>query len=356
MRYLLRTSYDQDVRLFREGAPQYLWYVALLAALLVAPAILPVYLVSLATFVFIYAIAAVGLQVLLGFCGQVSLGHAALMAIGAYACTFLERRGVPFPLALPAAAGIAGAAGALLFLPVLRLRGLYLAVATMSLGFIVEEVAARWTSVTGGNAGLTVPPARLLGLDLSGDRTFYYVCLLFALLALALAANVARAPIGRAMAGVRDSLIAAQSMGVNVAGTKTVAFVLSAMLAGLAGGLYAHKLSYISPEQFTLAVSIELLIMVLIGGLASLRGAVLGAAFIVLVPELLHEFEGLIPGGSQPALRPMAFGLLLVFVMLFEPRGLNGLVEKAVGYFRLMPLYRKGMFRRQRAFAKSERW
>lgn len=356
MRYLLRTSYDQDVRLFRDGRPQMLWHLALLVALLVAPAILPGYLVSLATFVFIYATAAIGLQILLGFCGQVSLGQAALVAIGAYACVFLERVGVPFAFALPVAALITAATGAILFLPVLRLRGLYLAVATMSLGFIIEEVAARWTSVTGGNAGVTVPPARLLGLDVSGDRAFYYLCLAAIVGALALAANVARAPIGRAMAGVRDSLIAAQTMGVHAAGTKTIAFALSALLAGFAGGLYAHKLGYISPEQFTLSISIELLIMVLIGGLASLRGAVLGAAFIVLVPEVLHELEGFIPGGSQPALRPMVFGLLLVFVMLFEPRGLNGLVEKATGYLRLLPLYRRGMFKRQRAFAKSERW
>jgi branched-chain amino acid transport system permease protein len=356
MRYILRTSYSQDTRLFKEGLPQYGWYLAFLALALVAPAFLGVHHVSQLTFVLIFAIAGIGFQIMLGFCGLISLGQAGFLAIGAYACVYLERRGVPFVAALPAAALISAAAGAALGIPVLRLKGLYLAMATMALGFILEEVAARWTSVTGGNSGTMVPSISILGQRLSGDVPFYFICLGLMLGALWIAANVLRSPTGRAMVAVRDSQIAAQSMGVEAARVKTKAFALSAFFTGIAGALMAHKLSFISPDQFTLAISIELLLMILIGGVGSLRGAVFGAAFLVAMPELLSEIEKLLPGGNLPALRPFAFGILLILVMLFEPRGINGLVEKAIDYVRLAPLYRKGMFRRQRSFAKSERW
>lgn len=355
MRYILRTSYEQDVRLFKEGLPQYGWYLAWLALALLAPAVLGVHLVSQLTFILIFAIAGVGFQLLLGFCGLLSLGQAAFLAIGAYACIFLEKQGVPFLGALALAALITAAAGAALGLPVLRLKGLYLAVATMSLGFVVEEVAARWTTVTGGNAGTLVPPATVMGYAIGADIPFYFLCLGLCLLALWLAANILRGPTGRAMVAVRDSQIAAQSMGIEVARVKTTAFALSAFFTGIAGALLAHKIGYVSPDQFTLGLSIELLLMVLIGGIASLRGVVFGAIFLVALPEVLAFVEKA-TGASLPALRPMAFGLLLVLVMIFEPRGLNGLLDKVIGYFRMMPLYRRGTFARQRSFVKSERW
>lgn len=355
MRYILRTSYVQDVRLFKEGLPQYGWYLAWLALALVAPAVLGVHLVSQLTFILIFAIAGIGFQLLLGFCGLLSLGQAAFLAIGAYACIFLEKQGVPFLAALAVAALISGVAGAALGLPVLRLKGLYLAVATMSLGFIVEEVAARWTTVTGGNAGTLVPPATVMGYPLGDDIPFYFFCLGLCLLTLWIAANILRGPTGRAMVAVRDSQIAAQSMGIEVARVKTMAFALSALFTGIAGALLAHKIGYVSPDQFNLGLSIELLLMVLIGGIASLRGVVFGAMFLVALPEALAFLEKA-TGASVPALRPLAFGLLLVLVMIFEPRGLNGLLEKVIGYFRMMPLYRRGTFARQRSFVKSERW
>lgn len=356
MRYVLRTSYRQDTRLFKEGLPQYSWYLVWLVLALVAPLFLGVHLVSQLTFILIFAIAGIGYQILLGYTGLLSLGQAAFLAIGAYACVFLEKQGLHFAFALPAAALLTGVVGAVLGLPALRLKGLYLAMATMAIGFIVEEVAARWTFVTGGNSGASVPRIEAFGYVLSRDVPFYFLCLALCLASLWFAANILRSPTGRAMVAVRDSDIAAQSIGVEVARVKTKAFALSAFFTGIAGALMAHKLSFISPEQFTLHLSIELLLMILIGGIGSLRGVVFGAAFLVAMPELIAEIERMLPGGSQPALRPMAFGLLLILVMLFEPRGINGLVEKITGYFRLMPLYRKGMFARQRGFAKSERW
>jgi branched-chain amino acid transport system permease protein len=356
MRYILRRSYEQDTRLFPEGVSQYAWYLLALALALLAPAVAAVHVVSQLTFILIFAIAGIGFQILLGYCGLLSLGQAGFLAIGAYACVFLESQGMHFLLALPLAAVISAAAGAALGVPVLRLRGLYLAMATVSLGFIIEEVAARWTAVTGGSSGLLVAPIRFLGGSLNGDTAFYYLCLAVCLFSLWTTANLLRSPSGRAMIAIRDSQIAAQSIGVEVRWFKTKAFAVSAFFTGVAGALMAHKLTFISPEQFTLALSIELLLMVLIGGIASLRGVVLGAAFLVAMPELLVALEKLLPGGSLPALRPLAFGLLLVLVMLFEPRGISGLIDRSLAYFKLMPLYRKGMFRRQRSFVKSERW
>lgn len=356
MRYVLRTSYRQDTRFFKEGFPQYAWYLLWLALALLAPFLVGAHLVTQLTFILIFALTGLGYQILLGYTGLLSLGQAGFVAIGAYACVFLEKQGVHFFAALPAAALICALVGAVLGVPVLRLRGLYLAVATMALGFIILQVTARWTAVTGGNSGMSVPRIEAFGLVLSRDVPFYFVCLSIFLVALWLVANILRSPTGRALAAVRDSDIAAQSMGIDVAWTKTKAFALSAFFTGLAGGLLAHRLSYISPEQFGLHLSIELLLLVLIGGLASLRGAVFGAAFIVLMPDVLASIERVLPGGSQPALQPLAFGLLLILVMIFEPRGINGLLEKVIAWFRLMPLYRKGMFARQRGFAKSERW
>lgn len=356
MRYTLRKSYAQDTRIFKDGLPQYAWYLGILLVALLAPAFLGVHLVSQLTFILIFAIAGVGFQISLGFCGLLSLGQAGFLAIGGYACVFLERKGIPFPLALPAAAVISAFAGAALGIPVLRLKGLYLAMATMSLGFIIEEIAARWTYVTGGNAGTIVPPINIFGFPLSNDVPFYFLCLVLCLASLRIAANILRSPTGRAMVAVRDSQIAAQSIGVETSRIKTKAFAVSAFFTGIAGALMAHKLTYVSPDQFTLSLSVELLLMILIGGIGSIRGVVFGATFLVAMPELLATLEKLLPGGNLPALRPLAFGLLLILVMRFEPRGINGLLEKAIGYFRLLPLYRKGMFARQRSFVKSERW
>jgi branched-chain amino acid transport system permease protein len=297
-------------------------------ALAILPWLNSGYLLSQLTFVAIYAVAGFGLQILLGFAGQVSLGQAAFLASGAYACAYVERLGFGSLAGFAAAIAVSTALGLLVALPALRMAGLYLAIATMSFGFIVEEVAARWTSVTGGNAGTVVRPLTVDGISFSQPWHVYYLSWLVCLAVLAICHNLLRTPTGRAMLAIRDSEVAAQSSGVHVARTKGIAFAISAAFAGIAGALYSHALGFISPDQFTISMSLDLLVMVLIGGLGSLRGVLLGSIFLVMSPELTQWLVSLFSGGETEiaGLRPFLFGASLILVLLFQPSGLEAIV------------------------------
>ena len=356
MRFLFKTRYEQDLRLFKDKVSAG-WYAALIAVLILAPFILPDYYRTQLVFVFIYSIVGLGLMVLAGFTGQVSIGHAAFLAIGAYAEMVLQGYGWPFIFSAPAGMLMAGAAGIMIGLPALRLTGIYLAIATMSFGFIVEEVLARWEHVTGGNAGRAVPSLKLVFDKLEGDLPFYYLCLLLVAVIVWLCSNLLRSPTGRAFIAIRDSEVSAQSMGVNLAQYKTKSFAISAAITGLAGALYAHQIKFISPEQFTLAQSIEMLMMLIIGGMGSLHGAVFGAVFIIALPELITIAKDYLPAAvsQQTGLKSVVFGVLIVLFVLFEPMGIYGRWLKIRTYFSLFPLYKKGMFTRQKSYQKSER-
>ena len=381
MRAIFKTDYDQDIRLFKHGG--YAWsYGALLAVVLLAPLLVGAYLQSQLVFVFIYAIIGVGLLILTGFTGQVSLGHAAFLAIGAYTTAYLQRLGVPFLVYLPLSALIAGAVGALVGFPALRLSGIYLVIATIAFGFIVEEIAARWESVTNGNEGMRIKALDLFGFTLGRDGYGFYVVCLALLVAVMLGAlNLLRSPTGRAFLAIRDSETAARSMGVNLAVYKVMAFSISAAITGLAGCLYAHKLSFVSPEMFTLLLSLEFIIVIIIGGVGSLHGAVLGSIFVVMVDPFLTLLKDDLPGaigrlaaglgaspggavgiedmlsriGGAPGLKGAIYGIIIIVFILFEPAGLYGRWVKLKLYFQLFPLYKKATFRRQKTYVKSER-
>lgn len=356
MRFLFKTSYSQDLRLFRDGVVAS-WYGALLVALLLAPFLVPDYYRTQLVFVFIYAIVGFGLMLLSGYTGQFSMGHAAFLAIGAYAETLLQAAGWPFLVSAPVAMVLAGIAGVVIGLPALRLTGIYLAIATLSFGFIVEEVLARWESVTGGNSGKTVSSVKLLTGKLDGEMPFYYLCLACVILIAWCCYNLLRSPTGRAFIAIRDSEISAQSMGVNLARYKTLSFALSAAITGLAGTLYAHQIKFISPEQFTLFASIEYLMMIVIGGMGSLHGAVFGAVFLIVLPEMITLVKDYLPPvvAEQTGLKTTIFGIIMIFFVLFEPMGLYGRWVKIRTYFSIFPLYKKDMFKRQKAYQKSER-
>jgi branched-chain amino acid transport system permease protein len=308
-------------------------------------------------FIAIYSIVGLGLMLLTGYTGQVSLGHAAFMAVGAYTQALLVGAGWPFLLALAVAGLLSAAAGVVVGLPALRVRGIYLAIATMAFGFIVEEIAARWESVTGGNSGLQVGPIAIAGVRLESTAALYYLCTAFAAGAALLVLNLLRTPTGRAFVAIRDSEISAQSMGISPARYKTTAFALSAFLTGVAGGLYAHQIRFLSPDQFTIVQSIELLLMIVIGGLGSIHGAFFGAAFVIALPQVIGEITRFLPPALADAtgLRPVLFGAVMIVVVLVEPLGIYGRWLKIRTYFQLFPFYRRGLFRRQRAFQKSER-
>ncbi len=356
MRFLFKTSYAQDIALFKHNGQRF-WYAVLGVALLVAPWVLPDYFLSQLTFIGIYSIACLGLMLLAGFTGLVSLGHAAFIAMGAYTEAWLQARGVPFALSLPAAALVAGLTGVIVGLPALRVKGMYLAIATLAFGFILEEGIVRAEGITGGNTGMTVGELRILGIDVDNPNNFYYLTTALAALCVIGVLNLLRSPTGRAFVAIRDSEVSAQSMGIHLARYKTTAFALSAALAGIAGALYAHKIRFISPEQFGFLQSIELLMMVVIGGLGSVQGAIFGPAFWIIVQQMIVLAKDYLPPaiGQQTGLQPTIFGLILITFVLFEPMGLYGRWLKVRTFFTLFPFYRKGMFKRQKSYMKSER-
>lgn len=356
MRFIFKTSYDQDIRLAKDGGVVF-WYGVLLLVLLLAPWFLGSYWLAQLTFILIYGIAGLGLMLLTGYTGLFSIGHAAFLGVGAYCEAVLTNAGLPFPVAMLCAALLSAAVGVVVGLPALRVKGIYLAIATLAFGFIVEEVLARWDGVTGGNSGLTVGSPAIFGWEIDSSVGFYFICLIAAVLSTLVILNLLRSPTGRAFVAIRDSEISAQSMGVNLAYYKTLSFALSAALTGLAGALYAHKLQFLSPEQFGITQSIDLLLLVVIGGLGSIHGAFLGAAFLISMPQLISLVKDYLPDniGQAPGLQAFVYGLVLIAFVLFEPMGFYGRWLKMRTWLQLFPFYEKGMFKRQKSFQKSER-
>jgi branched-chain amino acid transport system permease protein len=356
LRFVLKTKYQQDVDLFKHHGQRF-WYGLLAIAVLLAPLMLDSFYVGELALVYIYAIAGIGLMLLVGYTGLVSLGHAAFLAIGAYAHAYLMSKGLPFPVSLFVAGLFTAIVGAIVGLPAMRMTGIYLAIATLAFAIIVEQVIAHWESVTGGYRGMLVPDAQLLAFDFSDGRPFYYLCLVVLVSCLIAALNVLRSPTGRAMVGIRDSEISAQSMGIDLARTKSIAFAISAGFTGLAGGLFAHKLGYLAPDAFTLLMSIQLLLMVVVGGLGSMHGVFYGAIFIGLLPQGIAIVRDTLPPvvGQLPGLEPGIFGLILVLFLIYEPLGIYGRWRKIRQFFDEFPLYRKATHKRQKSYLRTER-
>ncbi|WP_454644765.1 branched-chain amino acid ABC transporter permease [Bradyrhizobium liaoningense] len=357
MRYVFKTSYDQDINLARDGA-QRSWYAALLIMLLGAPLVLSDYWLSQLTFIYIYGTVGVGLMLLTGFTGQFSIGHAAFMGVGAYTEAYLLSHAWPFPLSMLVATMLSAAVGVVVGLPALRVKGLYLGFATLAFGFIIEEVMSRWESVTGGNAGRYVPPPSIGGIKITGSAGLYFLCLACAIGGTLVVRNLLRAHTGRAFVAIRDSEISAQSMGITLAHYKAASFAISAALAGLGGALYAHAIQFLSPEQFGFIQSIDLLLMIIIGGLGSLHGVYFGAAFLIGMPQIISITKDVLPPAMSQAagLQSVLYGIVLIAVVMLEPTGMYGRWLKLRTWLELYPFYRRGMFKRQRSFQRSERF
>ena len=356
MRFIFKTQYNQDITLAKHGGHVF-WYSLLALFLVAAPWVLAEYWLAQLTFVLIYAVVGLGLMLLAGFTGLFSMGHAAFLGVGAYTEAVMVNAGVPFPLALLCAGLFSAMAGVIVGLPALRVKGIYLGMATLSFGFIVEEGIARWEHMTGGNAGLSVNPPAMLGWTLDSTESFYYLCLVVVVGATLAILNLLRSSTGRAFVAIRDSEISAQSMGIHLARYKTLSFALSAALAGIGGALYAHKIQFLSPDQFNIIQSIDLLLMVVIGGLGSVHGAFLGAIFLIVMPQLIAMAKDFLPAAIAGAagLQGTVYGIVLIAFALFEPLGLYGRWLKVRTWFQLFPFYRRGMFKRQKSFQKSDR-
>lgn len=356
MRFAYDTEYRQGFALLRHPED---WanYGLLAALLLAAPFFASNYILGEMAYVLILCIAAMGLMLLTGFTGQISLGHAAFVAIGAYAHAWLMRQGVPMAASIPLAALIAASAGLVVGIPAIRVHGLYLAMVTLAFAIIVEQLIGMWRGVTGGFMGISVPRAEMFGLSLASPTAFYYFCLAVAVAVLLGLLNLLRSGLGRAFVGVRDSEAAAAGLGINVKRVKIAAFGLSAGVTGLAGALMAHHIGYLTPDGFTLLLSLELVLMVVIGGLGSMRGAIMGAVVIGVLPVAISRLKAVLPDvvARQFGLELFVFGAILAFFVLFEPRGLNGRWLKLRALIQSFPLYRRDTFRRQKAYMKSER-
>ena len=285
------------------------------------PLVAPKYLVFLATLVAVNAVVAIGLNLLSGYTNQLSFGHAGFLAIGAYVAALLTLHvpALPVPLTLLAAGLATALVGLALGIPCLRLEGLYLAMATLAFGFVVTEAITNLDALTRGNDGLRVPLARLGPWTLATDAARYYLAVAVAAAMILAALNVAATRTGRAFLAIRTSEIAAQASGINAAAYKTIAFVLSAFYTGVAGGLFAFVVGFLSPDAFDVFLSVDFLVMIILGGLGSVLGSVAGAAIVTVLNDSLAGFQ---------AFRPLIFGAIMIICMLFMPGGLAAMARR----------------------------
>jgi branched-chain amino acid transport system permease protein len=221
----------------------------------------------------------------------------------------------------------------------------------------VQEVFSRWEKVTGGNAGLQAKAPNIFGWNASTSTEFYFVCLVITIGCTLVIVNILRSATGRAFVAIRDSEISAQSMGINLAQYKTLSFAISAAFAGIGGALYAHNIKFLSPDQFDILQSIDLLLMVVIGGLGSIHGAFLGSIFLIVMPQAINMSKSVLPEfiAMAPGFKGLVYGVVLIAIVLFEPLGMYGRWLKVRTYFQMFPFYRRGMFKRQKSFQKSDR-
>jgi len=299
---------------------------ALSAALLVTPLVLNnPYSLGILNLIGIYVIVVLGLNLFIGYAGQISLGHAGFFGLGAYGSAILTAtyHVPPWPAMLLTAAVLVLAA-LIIGIPTLRLSGHYLAMATLGFNHVVHSIFIQWDAVTGGPSGLSgVPPLSVFGLAFDNDVKFHYLVWTFAMVALTLCLNLVRSGVGRGLAALAQDEVAASVLGVDVSRAKVGVFVLSAVFASLAGSLYAHYFSYVNPDGFSIFKSLDLVIMVVVGGMGSIWGTLFGVAFITVLPHLVDFFE---------TYSDIIHGVILVVILLFLPQGLvTGLLD----YFRL---------------------
>ena len=357
MRFKRRRSYEDDVVLFKWKST-FLFYCLLFMILVVLPLVSSSYMIYMLNLIGIYVIVSVGLQILTGYTGLISLGHAAFFAIGAYSSAyFTSTLKLSFWFSVPISGVITCLIGFVVGIPALRMRGLYLAIATMAFSFIIEQIVLQWESVTNGVRGIALTRPILGPISFKSDYVYYYLVLAVATLLIIGARNLLRSPTGRALIAIRDSEIAAQAMGIHLGRYKIIAFGLSAFYTGVAGCLFGHFMKYIGPENFTLLDSIGFIVMILIGGLGTLQGAVLGSVFITFLPEFIRLGKDFLPSiiKEQSGIQPLVYSLIMIFFIIYEPHGIYGRWLKLKFYFEMFPYYKKETFRKERKFYKSER-
>jgi len=339
-----RTNYKSDTTIFPTPVSRNVAIASVLLLLVAAP-FLNAYHLNLLIQIGYYGIAALGLNILVGFTGQISLGHAAFFGFGAFASAWINNTtGIPVFLAIPLAGLMTTAVGMIVGIPAGRIKGLYLAIATLASQFILEDFFARADWFTGGTYGSMANPVNLFGFDLDTDQSFFYVVLFWVVLMFVLGSNLMRSRDGRAFIAVRDHYLSAEIMGINLTKYRILSFGISSFYAGIGGALFGHYLGFVSAEGFTILLSIQFLGMVIIGGLGSVMGALLGTAFMVLLPEVMEamvsSLQGLGGRGVSEALvyiKEMSIGLAIILFLIFEPDGLAHRWRMIKSYWKLYP-------------------
>ncbi len=340
---VFKRTYEEDMAFRHTALARWRIYLLLLAVV-VFPFVASEYYVGIANLIGIAIIGALGLNILTGFTGQISVGQGAFLGVGAYTSAILATRiGLPFWLALPGAGLVTALVGSVFGIPSLRLKGLYLVIATLAGQVIIEWTIGHWVDLTGGSQGMTNIPSPAIGpLTFASRTSYYYLTYAIVLAATVFASNLFRSKVGRAFVAVRDRDIAAEAMGVHLFRYKILAFAVSSFYVGVAGSLWAHYLNMISPEHFTIGVSIEYLAMIIIGGLGTVSGSIFGAIFMTLLPVILRELTGPLSAVLPitqvfNALREGIFGIVIIVFLIYEPHGLAKIWRNIKDYFRLWP-------------------
>ncbi|MCX7982056.1 MAG: branched-chain amino acid ABC transporter permease [Syntrophales bacterium] len=339
-------SYREELNVFETDFGRFWVVIGFFFVFLILPFVATPYVLYLVTNIAIYAIAVIGLNILTGYTGQISLGHGAFFGVGAYAAAIMATRfHMPFLLSVFAGGLITATVGLVFGLPSSRLKGLYLAIATLAGQFIIEYVLIHWEEVTMGTMGINLPRPTIFGVDVGGDVKFYFIAFIFLFFFLWMAVNLMRTRYGRAFIAIRDNDRAAEGMGIPIFPYKLLSFAVSSFYAGVAGALWAFFTMTITTEPFNLGLSVEFIAMVIIGGMGNMSGAIFGTVFISLLNEGLRLMADILINArifdqaalTMAPLKEFAFGLAIVLFILIEPRGLAEVWRIVRSNFRLWP-------------------
>jgi len=342
-----RTSYGADTTIFPTVTSRNAAILGIVAVAL-SPYVMSDYWVAIMIQIGMFGIAALGLNILVGFTGQISIGHAAFFLFGAFTSAYLSSKlGVPVVLSIPLSGAVTALVGLVFGLPAARLKGLYLAIATLAAQYILLDFFSRADWFTGGTVPAMAEPFSLFGYAVHGDRQYFYVVLAYVIACFILATNLMRSRDGRALVAVRDHYLSAEIMGINLTKYRTLSFGLAAFYAGVGGALYAHYQLVVSNEGFGIDRSILFLAMVIIGGTGSIMGTLMGTAFVVLLPETMQWITAGLKGSAIDQalalnnnltfLREIAIGAIIILFLVFEPDGLAHRWRQIKAYWKLYP-------------------
>jgi branched-chain amino acid transport system permease protein len=342
-----RTSYKQDNTIFETKTVRWVTIFTIIA-LCFAPLVVDGYFITLLIQISYLGIAALGLNILVGYTGQISLGHGAFFGFGAFASAWLNTSfNIPVFLCIPLAGFLTMGVGMMFGAPAARIKGLYLAIATLASQFIIEDFFARAEWFSGGSSGSMAEPVSLFGFSFDTDQSFYYIALFALVFMFIWGCNLMRSRDGRAFVAVRDHYLSAEIMGVKLNKYRLLSFGISSFYAGIGGALYAHYLGYVSAEGFTIMMSIQFLAMIIIGGLGSIKGTLMGVIFMVFLPEVLESGVGIMKmtdWGNIPMvidglayIKEMAIGVVIIGFLIFEPEGLAHRWAQIKNYWKFYP-------------------